>query len=134
MSFDPVNAGVDVGFVVDDLTHLSSVSGQFDVLVDYGTFDDLGVKQRAAYVRQVVPLAKPGARFLLWCFEWEPRRFERAVMALFPFINLTLRPGAIPHYFSAYFTIERIGGASGQSTWPPGWAAYLMTRRPTDGS
>ena len=124
-----VNAGVEVDFVVDDLTRLSSVSGQFNVLVDYGTFDDLGAKQRAAYVREIVPLARPGARFLLWCFEWEPRRAERLAMALFPFINLTLAPGTIQRYFSGHFDIERIGGASGLSTWPPGWAAYLMTRR-----
>lgn len=122
-------AGVDIDFVVDDLTRLSKVDGQFDVLVDYGTFDDLNAKQRAAYVRHIVPLARPGAKFLLWCFEWEPRRAERAVMAVFPFINLTLKPGEIQHRFSEAFEVERIAGESGLSTWPPGWAAYLMELR-----
>ena len=39
-------AGVEVDFVVDDLTHLRAVTGQFDVLVDYGTFDDLSPGNR----------------------------------------------------------------------------------------
>ncbi len=41
-------AGVAVEFVVDDLTGLRSVRGQFDLLVDYGTLDDLGATQRDA--------------------------------------------------------------------------------------
>jgi hypothetical protein len=66
---DARNAGVDVEFVVDDLTRLEAISGRFDLLVDYGTFDHLGRTDRAAYVRQVVPLAGgTGVRFLLWCF------------------------------------------------------------------
>jgi hypothetical protein len=43
-------AGADVDFVIDDLTRLTGVSGHFDVLVDYGTFDDLSNRDRAAYV------------------------------------------------------------------------------------
>ena len=122
-------AGVDVEFVVDDFTVLSRVHGPFDLLVDYGSFDDLGPKARAAYVRAVVPLARPGARFLLWCFEWEPKLWERAAMAILPGGNLTLRPGEIHRTFSETFEIERIAGESGLSTWPRGWACYLMTRK-----
>jgi cyclopropane fatty-acyl-phospholipid synthase-like methyltransferase len=53
------SAGVDVDFVVDDLTRLRKVRGQFDLLVDYGTLDDLGYRQRNEYVREVLPLARP---------------------------------------------------------------------------
>src|SRR5438128_2550453 len=42
------DAGVTVDFVVDDLTKLRSVRGQFDLLVDYGTLDDLSTMQRDA--------------------------------------------------------------------------------------
>ncbi|GAB4098524.1 class I SAM-dependent methyltransferase [Sinomonas halotolerans] len=122
-------AGVDVDFVVDDLTRLTKVSGPFDVLVDYGTFDDLGPRQRAAYVEQVVPLAAPGARFLLWCFEWEPRLWERAATAVLPFGGLALRPGEAERWFADRFDVERIAGETGLPSWPRGWAAYLMARR-----
>jgi len=122
-------AGVDVDFVVDDLTDLSRIRGPFDLLVDYGSFDDLKPKARAAYVRAVVPLARPGARFLLWCFEWEPRLWERAAMAILPTGNLTLRPGEVERAFAGFFEIDRIAGKLTMSTWPRGWACYLMTRK-----
>jgi SAM-dependent methyltransferase len=122
-------AGVEVDFVLDDLTHLSRVKGPFDLLVDYSSFDDLKPKARAAYVRSVVPLTRPGTRFLLWCFEWEPNLRERAVTAILPVGNLTLRPGEVERAFSGSFDVERIASESGLSAWPRGWASYLMTRR-----
>ncbi|HEX6682984.1 MAG TPA: class I SAM-dependent methyltransferase, partial [Candidatus Limnocylindrales bacterium] len=121
-------AGIDVEFVVDDFTRLARVKGEFDLLVDYGAFDDLRAAQRAAYVREIVPLARPGGRFLLWCFEWEPLLWERIAMAILPG-NLTLRPGEIGRAFGAAFDIERVAGESGLKSWPRGWAAYLMTRK-----
>jgi cyclopropane fatty-acyl-phospholipid synthase-like methyltransferase len=122
-------AGTNVQFVVDDLTDLRQVSGTFDVLIDYGTFDDLTASQRSAYLRNVVPLAKPGAKFLMWNFEWEARSWERLVWKLIPFGNLTLAPGYIEETFYKTFVVERIAGESGLKGWPRGWAAYLMTRR-----
>jgi SAM-dependent methyltransferase len=121
-------AGVDVDFVVDDLTRLSTVNGQFDLLVDYGTFDDLNTRQRAAYIREIVPRAKHGAKFLLWCFEWEPRLWERMATAILPFGNLALRPGEAQRWFANTFHIEQVAGQTGLASWPPGWATYLMTR------
>jgi SAM-dependent methyltransferase len=123
------DAGVDVEFVVDDLTRLAAVRGSFELLVDYGTFDDLGVKDRAAYIRQIVPLAEPGARFLLWCFEWEPQFWERLPVKILPFGNLALRRGEVERWFGNDFEIEQIAGESGLPSWPRGWAAYVMTRR-----
>jgi SAM-dependent methyltransferase len=123
------DAGVHVRFVVDDLTRFSAVRGPFDVLVDYGSFDDLSERGRAAYVREVVPLTRSGTRFLLWCFEWEPRLWERLAVAVLPFGNLALRPGEVRRRFGASFDIERIAGETRLPSWPRGWAAYLMTRR-----
>lgn len=122
-------AGVRVGFLVDDLTELRHVRGPFELLVDYGTFDDLSEKQRASYLRNVVPLAGPGSKFLLWTFEWELTRWERAAVKLLPFGGIALEPGYVEATFSREFSIERVAGESGLSGWPRGWAAYLMTRR-----
>jgi len=123
------DAGVEVDFVIDDLTQLAKVSGHFDLLVDYGTFDDLSTKDRAAYVDQVRSLAKPGAKFLLWCFEWELKGWERVVTALLPFGELALRPGEVEGWFGSTCDIERIAGESDLPKWPRGWAAYLLTIR-----
>jgi SAM-dependent methyltransferase len=121
-------AGVRVQFVVDDLTNLQKVKGPFDFLVDYGALDDLGPKDRDLYVRNVLPLTHPGSRYLLWCFEWPLRWWER----LIPFIELTFEPGEAERRFGEYFEIERIAGTTAPdfSQWPPGFAAYLMMRKP----
>ncbi|WP_426996717.1 class I SAM-dependent methyltransferase [Pseudarthrobacter sp. N5] len=122
-------AGVGVRFLVDDLTALREVHGPFDVLVDYGTFDDLTAPQRAAYLEQVIPLAGDRAKFLMWNFEWEIRPWERLAQRIIPVGNLTLAPGYIEATFSDHFDVRKIAGESGLRTWPRGWAAYLMTRR-----
>jgi len=117
-------AGVKIDLVEDDLTALRRVSGPFDVLVDYGTLDDLSASDRDRYVRNVVPLARPGARFLLWCFQWPPRRLDRW-LGFMP-----MAPGEVARRFGNEFTIEQLGGTErpAMRRFIPGYAAYLMTR------
>lgn len=69
-------AGVDVDFVVDDLTALTTVSGTFDLIVDVGAFNDLNAEQRDAYVRNVLPLGTENSLFFLMCFEQKVPRSE----------------------------------------------------------
>jgi hypothetical protein len=93
--------------------------------VDYGSFDDLTIKERALYLKNVLPLTHPDSLFLLFCFEWPPRWWERPF-----FNNMALEPGAVQSYFGEYFEIERIAGTlkPNFSKWPLGEATYLMTR------
>ena len=116
-------AGVGVVWVRDDLTRLQRIGGEFDLLLDYGALDDLGDGQRDRYVEQVTPLLRTGGSFLLWCFEWPPRWWER----LLP-IALAMKPGEVAGRFGATFSIERIAGEFDRHSFPPGYAAYLMTR------
>jgi SAM-dependent methyltransferase len=118
-------AGVEVRFVVDDLTDLRHVAGPFDFLLDYGVLDDLRPRDRDRYVESVLPLTRPGSRFLLWTWEWPPRWWERFVP------SMALVPGEAERRFGAHFEIERIAGSQTPdfSRRPPGFAAYLMTRR-----
>ena len=117
-------AGVQVNFLQDDLTHLQHVTGTFDLLVDYSTLDDLRPPQRGRYVQNVLPLTHPGSQFLLVCFEWTPRWWERPY-----FDSLACRPGEIFQRFSAWFEIERFRAETGLRGLPHGWAAYLMQRK-----
>lgn len=121
--------GVAVMFVVDDLTDLRHVSGAFDFLVDYGALDDLRPKDRDLYVRNVVPLTHPGSRYLLWCFEWPLRWWERLIFRFAFFGAMALEPGEAERRFGEYFEIEQIAGKTNLSGWPCGLAAYLMTRK-----
>lgn len=118
------NVGASVSFVVDDLTNLQSVSGAFDFLVDYGAFDDLTPAARDLYLNSLLALSGEGSRYLLWCFEYQMRWWEHFI----PFFPPPLASDEAERRFGTRFTIERIAGEQHSSGWPPGWAAYLMTR------
>ena len=116
-------ATCSVTFIRDDLTNLQNVRGPFDLLVDYGTLDDLKPPQRDRYVQNVLPLTHAGSRFLLYCFEWQPRWYERPY-----FSSMALLPGEAERRFAPHFDIERYAAESGLKGLPRGWAVYLMTR------
>ncbi len=118
-------AGVSVDFIVDDLTDLRHITGTFDLLVDYGTLDDLSPKDRDLYVKNVLPLTHPNTLFLLFCFEWPPRWWEGPL-----FDRMAMRPGEVERRFGNYFEIERISGTKKPdfSKYPPGYGVYLMKR------
>lgn len=117
-------AGVQVDFIQDDLTDLQHVNGTFDLLVDYGTLDDLKPKARDLYLQNVLPLTRPGSRFLLYCFEWPPRWWEHLFYS-----RLALDMGEAERRFGEYFEIERIAGETDYSRWPSGFSVYLMKRK-----
>ncbi len=117
-------AGVQVEFIQDDLTDLQHVKGPFDLLVDYGTMDDLKPPQRDLYLQNVLPLTRPGTRFVFYCFEWIPRWWEHPI-----FFNLACEPGEVKRRFGPHFEIEKIAGEVTNKGFPAGYAVYLMTRR-----
>lgn len=114
--------GLRLRFVDGDLTApaIPGVEGPFDLLVDYGTLDDLPSERRPAMAATIRRLARPGAVCLLWCFYdevvWWRRRGAR-----FP----GLAPGSEAALFGDAFTIERLPRPEAGS----GFACFLMTRR-----
>lgn len=122
-------AGVVVEFIQDDLTGLQHVHGTYDFLLDYGTLDDLGKKGRDLYMENVLPLAHAGSLFLLYCFEWPQRKWER----LYPF-PMFMEPGEVQRRFGRDFEIERIAGSEklDLSSFIAGYAVYLMSRKPIE--
>lgn len=118
-------SGARVTFIVDDLTNLRQVSGTFDFLLDYGVLDDLRPHQRDSYLQSMLPLTHAGSLYLLWGFEYPLRWWEKWV----PFYDLPFHSGEIQERFGRHFEIERIAGQLDYSKWPPGYAAYLMTRK-----
>lgn len=112
-------------FVVDDLTGPHALSGTFDFLMDYGTFDDLTPAARERYVDILLALSHAGSQYLLWCFEYRMRWWEHII----PFFPPPLASGEAQRRFGRHFTIQQIAGKQQGAGWPPGWAAYLMTRQ-----
>jgi SAM-dependent methyltransferase len=119
-------AGVAVTFIEDDLTNLQQVNNTFDLLVDYGTLDDLNPSERDRYMKNVLPLTHKNSLFLLFCFEWKTRWWER----LLTFIGtMAIEPGEAQRRFGEFFTIERIAGGKTGSSFMPAEATYLMARK-----
>jgi SAM-dependent methyltransferase len=118
-------AGVTADFVQADLTSLPPGLGPFDLLVDYGTLDDLSDVDRERYVAGVAALAAPGAEFFLWCFEWPPRRCDRWTGMR------TMAPGEVQRRFAAHFDMQRLGGTQtpGLRGFIPGTAFYLGRKK-----
>ncbi|MEA2546032.1 MAG: hypothetical protein QOI09_1305 [Chloroflexota bacterium] len=116
-----------VRFVEGDLTAsaIPGVDGLFDLVVDYGTLDDLDPAGRWAMATLISKLARPGALFLFWCF-WA-RRSE------LPRVSLTgpsrmipvIEPGEETALFGDHFSIERLPTPDPSSH----TACFLMTRR-----
>ncbi|GIU99071.1 MAG: hypothetical protein KatS3mg014_0687 [Actinomycetota bacterium] len=119
--------GERVRFVQGDLTAaaIPGVDGPFDLLVDYGTLDDLRGESRRRMADTVERLSRPGAVFLLWCFyaargdlTWisfnGPSRLAPAI-----------EPGEEERLFGSVFAIERLPKPEPGSR----AACFLMTRR-----
>jgi cyclopropane fatty-acyl-phospholipid synthase-like methyltransferase len=115
--------GVSADFMVDDLTNLKQVSGSYDLLLDYGTFDDLRPKQRELYIQNILQLTHPGSNLLLYAHEWTPKWWERPIYSLG-----ALYLGEANTRFSPYFQVEEISRTKDRPGFPRGFAVYLMTR------
>jgi len=127
---DRVGLGPDrVTFLAGDLTagHVPGVEGPFDLLVDYGTLDDLPDPGRRAMARYVTGLARPGSRFFLFAFSARPEDLPRMSFGgpskAFP----GLVPGEVEDLFEPAFRIEVIQAPTRTSH----IATYLLERSET---
>jgi SAM-dependent methyltransferase len=99
-----------VRFVDGDLTAgaVAGVEPPFDLLVDYGTLDDLPDGKRQAMADYVAALARPGSRFFLFAFSGRPEDLPRFAFdgpsRAFP----GLVPGEVERLFGASFSIEQL--------------------------
>lgn len=98
-------------FVEADLTEpaTAAIGGPFDLLVDFGTLDDLGAAGRAALARNVAGLARPGALFLFWCFYAARDELPWISFAGPSRLAPAIEPGEEQALFGDAFTIERFG-------------------------
>lgn len=102
--------GLDVRFVVDDLTNLKHVSGTFDLVTDFGALNDMGQEARDLYLANVLPLTRPGSYYLMFAFD------------------RMLPPDEVERRFQEYFTIEELERQPG-SRYPGTLILYLMIRK-----
>jgi len=115
-----------IRFVEGDLTapKIAGVEGPFDLLIDYGTLDDLDPAGRRAMASLVAGLARPGAAFLLWCFWARPTDLPRFSLTGPSRMIPVIEPGEEASLFGDAFAIERLPDP-GPVTHS---ACFLMTR------
>jgi SAM-dependent methyltransferase len=114
--------GLTARFVEGDVTAavIPGAEGPFDLVVDYGTLDDLRRARRPAMARTIARLTRPGGVALVWCF-YDEIAWWRRPGGRFP----GLAVGSEMTLFSDDFTVERFEE-------PPvgsGFACFVMTRR-----
>ncbi len=119
-------AGVDVTFIQDDLTNLQNINGTYDLLVDYGTLDDLKLPQRDLYIKNVLPLTHPDSLFLLYCFEWVPGLLGTL---FYKRGGIAMEQGEIERLFGKHFSIEVFSTMEDGPQYGLTWITYLMTRK-----
>jgi SAM-dependent methyltransferase len=101
--------GVEVPFIVDDLTNLRHVRGTFDLVTDFGALSDMNQETRDFYTENVLPLTYPGSRYLMFCFDKR------------------LPLDEVKRRFSEHFRIEELDRRPGRG-FPGSLTLYLMTR------
>ena len=104
-------AGVEIVFIEDNLTDLRHVTGTFDLLVDFGALNDMNREDRSSYVENILPLTRPGTRYLLGAFN---KKFE---------------PGDIELRFGEHFSSETLPVEQDPRMSSVGFSYHLMTRR-----
>jgi SAM-dependent methyltransferase len=116
-----------VRFVEGDLTasEIPGVEGPFDLLVDYGTLDDLDPAGRRAMATMISKLARPGALFLLWCFWARQSDLPRVSLTGPSRMIPVIEPGEETALFGDDFSIERLASPDPSTH----TACFLMTRR-----
>lgn len=116
-----------IRFVEGDLTasEIPSVEGPFDLLVDYGTLDDLDPAGRRAMATLISNLARPGALFLLWCFWARRSELPRVSLSGPSRMIPVIEPGEETTLFGDDFSIERLASPKPSTH----TACFLMTRR-----
>lgn len=99
-----------VRFIWGDLTagRVDGVQGPYDLLVDYGTLDDLPDDGRDAMARYITGLSRPGSRLFLFAFAGRPEDLPRLSFGgpsrTFPGIV----PGEVERRFGGEWRIEVI--------------------------
>jgi SAM-dependent methyltransferase len=79
-------------FLVGDVTHLDSLSGDFDVAFDVGCFHCLNLNEQRQYASELTRLLAPGGVLLVWAMDDSPS-------------GIQLSPSAVEAVFAGKFKL-----------------------------
>ena len=109
--------GIKVELLVDDVTHLDSISGCFDLILDIGCFHSLPPKDHPKYVSNIDRLLAPTGAYLLYVFfktqtvDQGPGVTENDMINLSKMLKLTHRMDSTERGVrqSAWFIFQKSG-------------------------
>lgn len=113
-------------FLEVDLTAASlppAVGDGYDLLLDFGTLDDLRPEGRTRMAAHVARLARPGAVMLFWCFYAARRELPRISFHGPSRLTPGLEPGEEERIFGEHFDIVDVARPH------PHAACFLLHRR-----
>ena len=113
-------------FLEVDLTAASlppAVGAGYDLLLDFGTLDDLRPEGRTRMAAHVAQLARPGAIVLFWCFYGARQELPRISFHGPSRITPAIEPGEEEQLFGEDFEIEEFARTH------PHAACFLLHRR-----
>lgn len=119
------DSDVTAEFVIGDLTAASidGVEGRFDLILDFGTLDDLRGEDRRAMARTITRLSRPGSLFLEYCFYGVTEE-----LPWFSFKGTSkwshIAPGELEELFAAEWDVEPFASYE-----PWKIEVFLLTRR-----
>lgn len=61
-------AGVSVDFLIEDVTKLDQIKGEFDLVLDIGCFHSLSEREKTVYLTNLERLTSPGSFYLMYGF------------------------------------------------------------------
>jgi SAM-dependent methyltransferase len=120
-----LEAGVtNVRFVIGDLSarSIEGAEGPYDFLLDYGTLDDLQEPHRTRMAQLITRLAKPDARFLMYCFYGRTADLPRPLRGR---MSASIEEGEMEEKFGAHWEIEELRELLDE----PKAAMFLLTRK-----
>ena len=102
---------------------IAGAEGPFDFLIDYGTLDDLQEPHRTRMAELITRLARPGSRFLMYCFFGRTGDLPRPLRSR---LSASIEEGEMEAKFAADWDIEDLSHMLDE----PKAALYLLTRKP----
>jgi SAM-dependent methyltransferase len=120
-------AGVPANFVIGDLTAdaIDGIEGPFDLIIDFGTLDDLRGDARRAMAATITRLSRPGSKFLEYCFYGVTEELPRISFSGTSKMS-HIAPGELEELFGDDWEVAPFAEY-------PRWrtAVFLLTRRPS---
>jgi hypothetical protein len=124
---DKAEVGDRVRLVQGDVTDPGLLAGEepFDLILDFGTLDDMKADGRRAMANGIHRLSKPGSVFVMWCFYGDKAELPAMKFNGVSRMHTVVEPGEEKRLFGDAFDIERLPEPAPETH----IACFVMTRR-----